>query len=228
MLIVLPIWGWQREKKLSRTAKTEEKISIYFQLSLILALVSLLIILVKGWQQTVHFNIKVVSNDHWTWSSFSGYILIFVLCLFIVVNLLPFFMMRMETFRTAVKEAFDHRSHVYPTTKKERLAYVAAAVFVGIGEEVMYRSFLAAYISIHWLPHSLVMSVLITNVLFAAAHYHQGISGIINALAAGISFSAMFMLTGTLIIPTIAHIAYDLKIFGISKFHDAVTPKART
>jgi membrane protease YdiL (CAAX protease family) len=89
----------------------------------------------------------------------------------------------------------------------------AIVVGAGFGEETVFRGWMferfgklfgqsvAAKIGI----------VVITSLLFALAHYTgQGVPGVQQALVTGLTFGTIFATTGSIFLPMVAHIAFDL------------------
>jgi membrane protease YdiL (CAAX protease family) len=86
-------------------------------------------------------------------------------------------------------------------------------VKAGIGEETFYRGWMFERLgkllgSALWVK---IFTVLITSALFALAHYTvQGLPGVEQAIFTGLVFGTIFALTGRILMPMIAHAAFDL------------------
>jgi membrane protease YdiL (CAAX protease family) len=95
----------------------------------------------------------------------------------------------------------------------------------GFGEEVLFRGYLFERLGRrfgHHLPAQL-STLLITSALFAAAHLHdQGVPGAEQAMLTGLVFGVLYLATGSLALPMVAHTAFDLLAYGIVYF-DAET-----
>lgn len=91
-------------------------------------------------------------------------------------------------------------------------------VGAGFGEETFYRGYLFERLG-KLFGHSAgakAAIVLLTSVLFAAAHYaSQGTAGVEQALITGLVFGTIFALTGRLWTLMCAHAAYDLTAYAI-------------
>lgn len=210
ILIAAPIWGYWKDQQLLKQQDSHLKIKVYYQLAALLFIFSFLAAIVFGWSETLFMTAAL---SELSWIRYAMYV---SLSLFILLNVLPLLLLQNEQFRMSVQAAFAQRSHIYPHAPSEKKAFVFVAVCVGIGEEILFRSFLVLYLFTYWFPDSLGLAVIIANGLFALMHYHQGVTGIFNALLAGLSFSLLFIITGSLFIPIVVHIAYDLKVLYIA------------
>jgi hypothetical protein len=91
-------------------------------------------------------------------------------------------------------------------------------VVAGFGEETLFRGYLFERLgklfgSGRW---ARVGIVALTSVLFGLAHYSgQGLAGTEQATITGLVFGTIFMATGRLWIPMVAHAAFDLTAVAI-------------
>ncbi|WP_442950941.1 CPBP family intramembrane glutamic endopeptidase [Paenibacillus sp. GSMTC-2017] len=83
-------------------------------------------------------------------------------------------------------------------------------------EEFIYWSFLYQIIisDFHFQPE---WSDIITALIFGLSHFMKGFKGIINSLLFGLIMGYLFSVTGSLVVPIIIHILYDLKPIYISR-----------
>ena len=83
----------------------------------------------------------------------------------------------------------------------------------GFGEETVFRGYLFERLGrvIGPRPGANVIILLLASGLFAIAHYwDQGLAGAEQATFTGLVFGTIFIVTGQIWIPMIAHAAYDL------------------
>ena len=83
----------------------------------------------------------------------------------------------------------------------------------GFGEETVFRGYLFERLGrvIGRRPGANVIILLLASGLFAIAHYwDQGLAGAEQATFTGLVFGTIFIVTGQIWIPMIAHAAYDL------------------
>jgi membrane protease YdiL (CAAX protease family) len=115
-------------------------------------------------------------------------------------------------------------SALIPVTTRERLIYAAAAVSAGICEEVVFRGWLLSTL------HSPVGLTGTTLVLAAAAifgigHAYQKVAGIILTTLAGLLFSVLYIMAGSLLVPILLHVVVDVR-FAFMPAPGAVKPEA--
>lgn len=92
---------------------------------------------------------------------------------------------------------------------------VAAVIFgAGFAEEIFYRGYLFERLR---LPK--IATLILTSAWFGLAHYGgQGWPGVEQAVITGLVFGALFLATGRLWLPIVAHAAFDLVAIAIIYF----------
>jgi membrane protease YdiL (CAAX protease family) len=102
---------------------------------------------------------------------------------------------------------------ILPQSKPELLLFVALAVTAGICEEFLYRGFAMAAFTQASLPMWSV--VVLSSLLFGAAHLYQGRAGLVGTTLLGLLFGATRIVFGSLV-PVVAwHISVDI-VAGIA------------
>ena len=116
-----------------------------------------------------------------------------------------------------VNRAYHHLAGNAPAA-----AFMAVFVIVsgGFGEETVYRGFLLERFSKLFGARAGAvakpLALLLTTVWFAAVHYpDQGLAGVEQAAVTGLAFGAIFLMTGSLFIPMLAHAAFDLAAIAV-------------
>jgi hypothetical protein len=85
-----------------------------------------------------------------------------------------------------------------------------AALASGVGEELLFRGALVPAASAAF--HSVAVGVVASSLLFGVLHQTRGrgrVTWIVFAAIMGLTFAAMFVLTGSLLGPIVAHIAIN-------------------
>lgn len=88
----------------------------------------------------------------------------------------------------------------------------------GFGEETLYRGWMFERLgkllgSNVWAK---TLIVLFTSVLFGLAHYSvQGLPGVEQAIITGLTFGTIFAITGSIFLPMVAHVAFDLAALAL-------------
>ena len=98
-----------------------------------------------------------------------------------------------------------------PRTAAERWGFAALAITAGITEEVIWRGF-GQGLALQWLPHApLAVPVAIAALAFGWAHLYQGWLGMLLAAVLGGLFGALYLATGSLLVPIVLHVLIDLR-----------------
>jgi membrane protease YdiL (CAAX protease family) len=102
---------------------------------------------------------------------------------------------------------------ILPQSPSELVPFVALALTAGICEEFLYRGFaMAAFVRAGF---PIWASVVVSSILFGAAHLYQGRGGAIGTGILGLLFGAFRSLTGSLVPVSMWHAAIDV-VAGIA------------
>ena len=104
-------------------------------------------------------------------------------------------------------------TRILPQSAHERIPFSALAVTAGCCEEFLYRGFAMAAFARAGFP--IWASVVVSSVLFGAAHLYQGRGGLIGTGILGLLFGAFRAYTGSLLPVAAWHAAVDL-VAGIA------------
>ena len=98
-----------------------------------------------------------------------------------------------------------------PRTTGERRLFTVVGVTAGVCEEWLYRGFFLAVVSAlaGGLPTGLL--VVIAAVAFGLAHAYQGPAGVLTTGLLGGVMAALYLQTGSLLLPVLLHAAIDLR-----------------
>jgi len=94
-----------------------------------------------------------------------------------------------------------------PTTDRHFRYFTGLSVTAGIVEEVVYRGFLLWYLTLYT---PLWAAVVLSSAAFGLGHSYQGVAGVIKTLVVGAAFAIMYVATGSVWLPIVAHIVVDL------------------
>ncbi|WP_158070514.1 CPBP family intramembrane glutamic endopeptidase [Streptomyces luteocolor] len=97
-----------------------------------------------------------------------------------------------------------------PRTGKERGLAVAVAVTDGICAELVYRGLLIAF-GIGVLGLNSYLAVALSAVVYALAGSYQGRQGMAAFALFGVFFGGLYLATGSLLLPVVAHVALSLR-----------------
>jgi membrane protease YdiL (CAAX protease family) len=105
--------------------------------------------------------------------------------------------------RVGIHLGEDHGSSFHPSLWVVTLLMLRA----GVAEEIFYRGY--AIERLQSLSGSRMLTVLLPLILFAAAHYRQGVGGIVAAFVLGGIFTAFYMKFRDLLANITAHFLAD-------------------
>jgi len=97
-----------------------------------------------------------------------------------------------------------------PRTSAERRLAVAVSMTAGICEEVLYRGLLIA-LAVDLLDLSVSAAAIVAVAVFAVAHVYQGAGGMLATGLLGAVLAALYVATGSLLLPIIVHAVLDLR-----------------
>jgi membrane protease YdiL (CAAX protease family) len=104
-------------------------------------------------------------------------------------------------------------SRILPQTNIEQVPFLALAVTAGCCEEFLYRGFAMAAFARAGFP--IWASVVVSSVLFGAAHLYQGRGGLIGTGILGLIFGAFRAFTGSILPVAAWHAGIDI-VAGIA------------
>ena len=102
---------------------------------------------------------------------------------------------------------------ILPQSTKELIPFLALALTAGICEEFLYRGFAMAAFGRAGFP--IWASVVVSSILFGAAHVYQGRGGAIGTGLLGLLFGAFRSILGSLVPVAAWHAAVDV-VAGIA------------
>jgi membrane protease YdiL (CAAX protease family) len=111
-----------------------------------------------------------------------------------------------------IREKLKGRAEVIlPTTFDEQRWFAVVSVGAGISEELVCRGFLFYYFTL-WFPHiNHLENALLTSLIFGMGHLYQGWKGVASTGIVGLMMAGLYVLTGNLLVPVVAHAAADLR-----------------
>jgi CAAX protease family protein len=98
-----------------------------------------------------------------------------------------------------------------PRTDAERRLFTAVGITAGVCEEWLYRGFFLAVLSAMAGGAPSVVLVVLAAVAFGLAHAYQGRAGIVLTGVLGGVMAALYLDTGSLLLPVLLHALIDLR-----------------
>ncbi|WP_020575885.1 CPBP family intramembrane glutamic endopeptidase [Actinopolymorpha alba] len=103
----------------------------------------------------------------------------------------------------------DTFNAIIPRTATERRLAIAVSVTAGVCEELIYRGFLIAF-GVGVLNLNVYVAAGLAALLFGAAHLYQGWLGMIRVTFFGVLMTALYLSTGSLVLPIVIHAVGDI------------------
>jgi len=98
-----------------------------------------------------------------------------------------------------------------PRTAGERRLFTVVGVTAGVCEECLYRGFFLAVVAALAGGLQTWLLVVVAAVAFGLAHFYQGAVGILTTGVLGGVMAALYLQTGSLLLPVLLHAAIDLR-----------------
>jgi membrane protease YdiL (CAAX protease family) len=98
-----------------------------------------------------------------------------------------------------------------PRTRAERRLFTVVGLTAGICEEWLYRGFFLAVVSALAGGAPTAVLVVVAGVAFGLAHAYQGLAGVLTTGVLGAVLAALYLGTGSLLLPVVLHALIDLR-----------------
>lgn len=96
--------------------------------------------------------------------------------------------------------------HFAPSSQRDLRWFVSLSLTAGIVEEIVYRGFVIWYLALLMPAWA---AVLVSSVGFGLGHSYQGISGASRCALIGLALGFLYLLTGSIWLPILAHFLFD-------------------
>ena len=97
-----------------------------------------------------------------------------------------------------------------PVTRREKVLYAGLSFCAGFGEELAYRGY--AIPAVFLAGGSAPAALAVTSAAFAVLHSYQGVLGVVRTGVVGMIMGMVFLHTGSVWPPMVAHILIDLAV----------------
>lgn len=180
---------------------------------------------VERWPATMAFR----SFAHDGGNVFTGFVIGFVVAL-VGGSILLVVLLR----KTSEVPALGDIGALLPRNRHELVYGAALSINAGLVEELLFR--LAVPALVFGITGNALLAIVASLLLFAALHLYQGIAGIAGTFAIGALLMLLYLATGSILWPIVAHAVFDLRslvlipvvIYGVHhKTGDAEEEEAR-
>ena len=94
---------------------------------------------------------------------------------------------------------------------------MATSATAAVVEEIIYRGYVLWCLG-QFMP--IWLAAFVSSVAFGLGHAYQGVGGVLKTGAVGFFFAALYLLTGSLLFPIIAHFVLDaLQMLMVRELH---------
>ena len=97
-----------------------------------------------------------------------------------------------------------------PVTRREKGLYAGLSLCAGFGEELAYRGYAIPAVIVA--GGSAPVALALTSAAFAVLHSYQGVLGVVRTGVVGVIMGGVFLHTGSLWPPMVAHVVIDLAV----------------
>lgn len=214
LVVVLPLWDWYEIPRLKASTAPRKKVRFYQRIMAVSWAGAVVALLTTGWAAT--FAMRPSEAAWLSPGSRGGLVLEGLIAGLLIVIILPAVLaLRSEKIRAKAGKAAKRLAFILPSTGEERGWWWLVCITAGICEEVMYRGFLLHYLHLAPFHLSMTWALAVASMIFGIGHLYQGITGALQAFVMGLVMGAMFLLTGNLLLPIVAHAVVDLRVLAM-------------
>lgn len=183
-----------------------EKIRLYHSNALLLfifALVTVTIWRIPG---------RSLINLGLDWPVWNAQIMFLLVAVVLFYALDVFFQYGLRRWREKTLQQRHATLTFVPSNKTELFHFIILALAAGIGEEIIFRGYLIQY-AIYWTgntPSGIFTACFFASALFAFLHGYQGYKSMIKIFFLALLFSAIFVLSQSLLIVMLIHTVIDI------------------
>jgi uncharacterized protein len=216
LIVVAPLWDRYEIPRLKSSTDPRKKIRFYAKIVTASWVCAIVAVLTVGFATVMRIH---KTPDQIAWfdpGTPSGIFLEGLTAGILIVLILPaVFALGSEKIRTKAGKAARKLAFLLPSTREERRWWWLVCITAGISEEIVYRGFLLHYF--HVLPFhcSLTWALVGASVIFGIGHLYQGLAGAVQTCVIGFLFGAIFLLTGSLLLPMVLHAFMDLRVLAL-------------
>lgn len=217
LAVPLPMLGvWQFRRLEERLARGEEDARLRQYRRVILGEIALVAAVVAIWaghgRAWSLLTPEGPGGAGWRWVGWAATLLA---AGFLVVQAVM--VVRSDENLAAVREQFETLTAFLPHDARELRSFYALSLTAGIGEEILFRGFVFAWLTAVATTGlgagsgaALALAVVGSSAVFAVAHAYQGLSGIARAGAVGLVLALLAVSTGGLLAPIVVHVVLDV------------------
>ncbi len=211
-MVIGPLWDHFEIRRLKIGTDPRRKLKFYLLTIAVTWALSAAACAAVGWQGIFEIHVGL-GETSWMPSGDAEAAFMLGLGTFLIALWIPAILVRKSArYAATIEKAMKPLRFILPATGEERWWWVAICATAGIGEEILYRGFLIQYFRHAPLHLNLIPALMLACAVFGFAHIYQGLKGIVGTGILGLLLSAVFVITGNLLVPVILHFLIDLRI----------------
>ncbi len=109
--------------------------------------------------------------------------------------------------RDEQRKSFGDLGYFLPQSNDELRTFYKLSITAGVVEEIVFRGFVLWYLQNFM---SIWAAVAVSSIAFGLAHSYQGFAGIIRTAIVGAVLGSLFVTSGSIWLPVLAHILIDV------------------
>lgn len=212
LVIVTPLWDYYTIPRLKASTNPRKKIRFYAQIVTASWICAIVAVGTVGFRQ---LSIMRPGAGEIEWLAPGSHGVMFlkgiVIGALIAIFVPAFLAIWLPKIRGAAAKAARKLSFLFPSTAEERRWWWLVCITAGICEEIVYRGFLLHYLHVTPVHLSLTWALIVSSVIFGVGHLYQGIAPAASTVIAGFMLGAIFIITGSLLVPIMIHAVMDLR-----------------
>ena len=218
LIVVMPLWDWYEIPRLKSSTEPRKKIRYYRKIAVALwicAAVATLMVGIVG-----IFTIRQMPGEiSWLENGSVGKVVAEGIAggMLIAIMVPAALALWSENIREKAGKAAKKLAFLLPSTGEERRWWWLVCITAGVCEEVVYRGFLLHYFHVVPFHLSLTWALVVSSVIFGIGHLYQGVLGAVQTMVIGFIFGAIFVATGSLLVPMVLHAVLDLRVLAMLK-----------
>ena len=226
LIFLGPVWDHFEIRKLKIGTDPRRKVRFYRLIVAVTWIFSAIAVFACGWPSI--FSIQTQPGElSWLPKGEGAHaIMIALLAGFLAAVLAPMVLMRRSPrYAASIEKAFKPLAFILPATVQQRRWWILVSLTAGIGEEILCRGFLIQYFRHAPLHLGVVAAAILAAVVFGFAHMYQGAKGIVGTGLLGLVFSAIFIISGNLLLPMIIHFLIDVRVLVLLPAEASLSPE---
>ena len=215
LIFVWPVWDYFATRRLRANPSGAARLGYYRRTILWLWTSSCVAVGTTGWValftlRGLGIRAAWLETHRWAWWTTAALVTLFVL----VQLVLPVGQVLLKYWKRPHLEPRQLKPlrFVLPATSLERRWFAVLSVSAGFCEELLFRGFLLRYLHSGTLHLGLVWAAVVAALVFGAHHIYQGNAGVLSATVGGLMFTAILLLSGSLLMGMIYHTLVDMSI----------------